>query len=196
MPEKLTRSQRLAQILERNRVIASVKDDAGLKRMLSSPCRVGFLLYGSINTLADQLAAMQAHQKLAFVDIDLIDGLAADAAGVTFLRNQFGARGLLSSKAVAVKAATDLGMVGIHRHFMIDSMAFHNLERQLKAAPDAVEILPGCVPKVIGWLHEIVSVPLIAGGLIHDRDDVDDALGAGATAIATSNTDLWDYQPG
>lgn len=196
MPENLTRSQRLAQILERNRVIASVKDDAGLKKMLSSRCRVGFLLYGSINTLPAQLAAMQSHQKLAFVDIDLIDGLAADSAGVTFLRNQFGARGLLSSKATAVKAATGLGMVGVHRHFMIDSMAFHNLGQQLKAAPDAVEILPGCIPKVIGWLRETITVPLIAGGLIHDEDDVDDALAAGATAIATSNTDLWNYQPG
>ena len=196
MPENLTRSQQLAQVLEHNRVIASVKDDAGLKRMLASRCRVGFLLYGSINTLPSQLAAMRAHQKLAFVDIDLIDGLAADAAGVAFLESQFGARGLLSSKPTAVKAATNLGMVGVHRHFMIDSMAFHNLERQLKAAPDAVEILPGCVPKVIGWLQGIITVPLIAGGLIHDQDDVNDALAAGATAIATSNADLWNYQPG
>lgn len=183
-------------MLESSRVIASIKDDAAIERMLATRCRIGFLLYGSINTLPDQLRAMQAGRKLAFVDIDLIDGLSADAAGVAFLRNELGARGVLSNRAAVVKAATQLGMVGIHRHFMIDSMAFHTLERQVKQAnPDAVELLPGCIPKVIGWLRDSIAVPIIGGGLIHDEDDVDTALRAGASAIATSNAELWDYLP-
>lgn len=196
MAKDPTRAERLAAILHSNPVIASIKDDAGLERMLSSRSRLGFLLYGSINTLPEQLQAFAAARKLAFVDIDLIDGLAADAAGVEFLKSQIGARGLLSSKSAVVKAATQTGLVGIHRHFMIDSMAFHSLPKLIRQAdPDAVEILPGCIPKVIGWLRDEVSVPLIAGGLIHDQDDVTTALAAGAAAIATSNSALWNYQP-
>ncbi|MGB3954755.1 MAG: glycerol-3-phosphate responsive antiterminator [Brooklawnia sp.] len=196
MASEATRTERLAAILQHNPVIASIKDDAGLERMLASRSRLGFLLYGTINSLPEQLRAVAAARKLAFVDIDLIDGLSADAAGVGFLRSQFGARGLLSSKSAVVKAATQTGMVAIHRHFMIDSMAFHSLSRLIRQAdPDAVEILPGCIPKVIGWLRDEVPVPLIAGGLIHDEDDVETALRAGAAAIATSNSELWDYQP-
>lgn len=144
MASEATRTERLAAILQHNQVIASIKDDAGLERMLASRSRLGFLLYGTINSLPEQLRAVAAARKLAFVDIDLIDGLSADAAGVGFLRSQFGARGLLSSKSAVVKAATQTGMVAIHRHFMIDSMAFHSLSRLIRQAdPDAVEILPG-----------------------------------------------------
>ena len=191
-----TRAQRLARLLESSKVIASIKDDAGLDQMLASRARVGFLLYGSIMTLPAQLEKMKAKGKIGFVDIDLIDGLSADQSGASFLRERIGAAGLLSNRANVVRTATQLGMVGIHRHFMIDSMAFHNLEKQLKqGSPDAVEILPGCIPTVIKWLHEIVNVPLIAGGLIHDENDVAVALQAGASAVATSNSDLWNHLP-
>lgn len=191
-----TRAERLARLFESSKIVASIKDDQGLDRMLASRSRVGFLLYGSIMTLPQLLEKMKAKGKIGFVDTDLIDGLSADAEGVRFLRERIGAAGLLSNRANVVRSATQLGMVGIHRHFMIDSMAFHNLEKQLKqGSPDAVEILPGCIPTVIAWLHEIVQVPLIAGGLIHDENDVNVALAAGASAIATSNPDLWDYQP-
>ncbi len=95
-----------------------------------------------------------------------------------------------------VKLGVQAGLLSVHRHFMTDSMAFHNLERQVKqASPDAVELLPGCIPKVIGWLTETIQVPIIAGGLIHDIDDVDTALRAGATAVATSNAELWNHLP-
>lgn len=196
MIDATQRTERVRRLLRSSRVIASVKDDAGLARMLDSRCRVGIILYGSILTLPEQLRRMQARDKMALVDIDLIDGLSADAAGVEFLAKRIGAQGLLSNKAPVVKLGVQAGLLSVHRHFMTDSMAFHNLERQVKqASPDAVELLPGCIPKVIGWLTETIHVPIIAGGLIHDIDDVDTALRAGATAVATSNAELWNHLP-
>lgn len=182
----------LARLLADHPVIPSIKDEQGLQAMLDSPCRVGFILYGSILTIASQTARMQAAGKVPFVDVDLLAGLSQQPAAVEFLARHTRTMGVLSSKAHVVKAAGGSPLYGVHRHFMIDSMAFHNLERQVQLAkPDAVEILPGCIPKVIAWLRDSVNVPILAGGLIHDTDDVRSVLDAGATAVATSNQELW-----
>ena len=49
--------------------------------------------------------------------------------------------------------------------FVIDSMAFDNIQKQYEAAcPDFVEILPGIMPKIIAKVAKMVSAPVIAGG--------------------------------
>jgi glycerol uptake operon antiterminator len=40
-------------------------------------------------------------------------------------------------------------------------------------------------------VHADTALPLIAGGLVCDKEDVMGALGAGATAVASSNRDVW-----
>lgn len=57
--------------------------------------------------------------------------------------------------------------------------------------PDAVEILPGLMPKIIKKLCSTVNVPIIAGGLISDKEDVMNALTAGAVAISVTNQRVW-----
>ena len=47
------------------------------------------------------------------------------------------------------------------------------------------------MPRVISWVVADIDVPLIAGGLVCDRDDVFAALKAGAAAIASSNREVW-----
>lgn len=58
--------------------------------------------------------------------------------------------------------------------------------------PDAIEILPGIVvPKVIKKINAISRVPVIAGGLITDKEDVMNALSSGAIGISSTNQDVW-----
>jgi glycerol uptake operon antiterminator len=47
------------------------------------------------------------------------------------------------------------------------------------------------MPRVIRWVKAETNLPLVAGGLVCDKDDVVGALGAGAVAIASSNRDVW-----
>lgn len=47
------------------------------------------------------------------------------------------------------------------------------------------------MPKVIRRLAAIVRKPVIAGGLISDKEDVLNALGAGAMAVSSSNPEVW-----
>ncbi|TDD86152.1 glycerol-3-phosphate responsive antiterminator [Saccharopolyspora karakumensis] len=182
----------MEDLLLDNPVIASVKDDAGLDAALRSECPVVFLLYGSVLTVSSLVERLKDAGKTVLVNVDLVEGFVAKEIVVQFVREKTGADGILSSKAALVKAARAHGLLGVHRLFLVDSFSYHNLGRQIAISkPDYVEILPGCVPRVITWLRADIDVPIIAGGLVCDKDDVVAALGAGAAAIASSNTDVW-----
>ena len=55
-----------------------------------------------------------------------------------------------------------------------------------------VEVLPGAMPKVLSWVQDVVDVPIIASGLVCDKELVMTALQAGAVAISTTNMDVWE----
>ena len=99
---------------------------------------------------------------------------------------------MLSTKSNLIRAAKRAGLVAVQRFFLVDSFSYHQLPRVVEqAGPDAIEILPGCMPRVITWLRDDTTVPVIAGGLVCDKADVVAALGAGAVAVASSNRDVW-----
>lgn len=57
--------------------------------------------------------------------------------------------------------------------------------------PTFVEVLPGVIPKAIYKLSQNTQIPIIAGGMIESKEEVIEALGAGAVAISTSNSNLF-----
>ncbi|WP_000652288.1 glycerol-3-phosphate responsive antiterminator, partial [Bacillus cereus] len=76
--------------------------------------------------------------------------------------------------------------------FIVDSISFHNIDKQVaQSNPDCIEILPGCMPKVLGWVTEKIRQPLIAGGLVCDEEDALNAMKAGVAALSTTNTTVW-----
>jgi glycerol uptake operon antiterminator len=173
-------------------VIASVKNVSALDEVLASDRRVVFLLFGSVLDIAATVARAKDAGKIVLVDVDLLDGFAARDVVVTWIAEQTRADGVLSTKTNIVKAAKRVGLLAVQRCFLVDSFAFHQLPRIVsQSGADAVEILPGCMPRVIGWLRAEISVPIVAGGLVCDKADVVAALGAGALAVASSNRDVW-----
>ena len=54
-----------------------------------------------------------------------------------------------------------------------------------------IEVLPGLVPKAITRLRDELRLPVIAGGMITQRSDVQTALEAGASAVSVSDEKLW-----
>lgn len=173
-------------------VVASVKDPEALDAVLASDREVVFLLHGSVLDVADTVERCKAAGKTVLVDVDLLDGFAARDVVVTWLATHTRADGVLSTKTNLVRAAKRAGLVAVQRFFLVDSFSYHQLPRVVaQSQPDAVEILPGCVPRVLTWLRDDVDVPIIAGGLVCDKADVVAALGAGAVAVASSNRDVW-----
>lgn len=187
-----TTSDRLVELLHEDPVIASAKDAASLDAILASDRRVVFLLFGSVVDVDVIIARCKAAGKIVLVDIDLLDGFATRDVVVTWLATRTQVDGVLSAKTNLIKAAKAAGLLAVHRFFLVDSFSYHQLHRVVgQSRPDAIEILPGCMPRVITWLRDDVQVPLIAGGLVCDKADVMAALGAGAVAVASSNRDVW-----
>ena len=179
-------------ILEYCPVIAAVKDETGLKECLYSESQIIFLLFGDICSVGRYVEIAKSAGKMVFVHMDLINGLGNKEVAVDFIREHTGVDGIISTKPQRVKRAKELGLFGILRIFVIDSMAFGNIEKQCASlVPDAVEILPGLMPKIIKKLCSTVNVPIIAGGLISDKEDVMNALNAGAVAISVTNQRVW-----
>ena len=179
-------------ILEDCPVIAAVKDETGLKECLYSESQIIFLLFGDICSVGRYVEIAKSAGKMVFVHMDLINGLGNKEVAVDFIREHTGVDGIISTKPQLVKRAKELGLFGILRIFVIDSMAFGNIEKQCASlVPDAVEILPGLMPRIIKKLCSTVNVPIIAGGLISDKEDVMNALNAGAVAISVTNQRVW-----
>ena len=47
------------------------------------------------------------------------------------------------------------------------------------------------MPKIIRRVCGVTNKPVITGGLITDKEDVTNALSAGAVAVSTTNPDVW-----
>ena len=173
-------------------VIAAVKDDAGLRLALASDCRVIFLLYGSIVNIEELVQQIHQAGKACFVHIDLTDGFSNREAAVDGMVRICHPDGIISTRMPQVRRAQQLGLVGILRAFLLDSMSVATLLQQLEGSrPDYVEVLPGILPTVIREITVQTPIPLIAGGLIRSKQDVIQALQAGVTAVSSSSPKVW-----
>ena len=182
----------LLEIIADSPVIAAVKDEEGLAKSLRTDCRIIFILYGNICSLTTIVEKVKSRDKLAIVHADLVQGLSAKTEAIDYIKNNTKADGILSTKGNLVKHATDIGLIGILRNFIIDSMAMENVKKQVELAhPDMIEIMPGIMPEIIEKLKNEIKLPLIAGGLISDTKDVIAALSAGADAVSTTKEELW-----
>ena len=130
------------------------------------------------------------------VHVDLITGLNnSKEVCLDFIKNNTEADGIITTKSNLIAHARELELNTILRYFILDSLALQNIEKQARSTgikPDLIEFLPGIVlPKMIRRINKVSRVPIIAGGLIADREDVMNALDAGALAISTTNPDVW-----
>lgn len=182
----------LLEMLGESPIVAAVKDEEGLKKCLSSECRLVFVLYGSILNIADIVSRVKAAGRTALVHIDLIEGLSLKEAAVDFIVEKTQADGVISTKQPIIRYAKARGLLTVQRFFLLDSLALSNISRQIgQSSPDMVEVLPGCIPKIIRRVCETCDIPLIAGGLIQDKEDILAALDAGAAGISATRSEIW-----
>ena len=189
-------NQEFYDAVEANPVIAAVKNDAGLQAAVEmEEIQVIFVLYGDVCTIPEILERIKAAGKKAMVHIDLIAGLSAKEISVEFIARQTRADGIITTKPALVRRAKALGIFAVLRFFVIDSLALkniENLEMQCGTSrPDFIEVLPGVMPKVLGRIAKVSRIPMIAGGLITEKEDVIAALSVGAIAVSSTNQDVW-----
>ncbi len=151
------------------------------------------LLFGDINTLPTLISQANEYKKRIVLHLDLFDGIGKDKAGIKFLA-RLGIHAIITTKSHLCRFARDEGMIVVQRLFLMDSDSLRtglNLVRNFK--PDAIEILPGSVPEsAVQELVRETGLPILAGGLIRTKEDVNHAIERGISAVTTSRRDLWD----
>ena len=182
----------LSAMLDECPIIAAVKNEAGLEQCLQSEIQRVFILYGSVCEIPAIVQQVKNAGRSAVVHVDLISGLSPREAAVDFIRQYTRADGIISTRPQVLRRAKDLGLATVQRFFVIDSMALENVyKHQEDTRPDFIEMLPGAMPKILQKLSSSLPTPIIAGGLISDKEDVMAALKAGARAISTTNPEIW-----
>ena len=164
-------NHKMMEVFEDCPVIAAVKDEEGLKKCLESEIPVVFVLYGDICNIGDIVGRLKKAGKMAIIHLDLITGLSSKEIAVEFLKSVTHADGIISTKPAIIRKAKEEGMFAIMRFFVIDSIAFESIEKQTEnVRPDMIEVLPGVMPKIIKKICRQSRVPVIAGGLITDKE--------------------------
>ena len=186
--------ENLFHILEINPIIAAAKDMSELERCCAiKDIRVVFVLFGDICSIQSIVQKIKGANKLAFVHVDLINGFNSKEIVIDYIARNTQADGIISTKPALIKRAQELGLMSIMRFFLLDSLALSNITKQMEfVTPDCIEILPGLMPKIIQKVSKKVKVPVIAGGLITDKEDVVQALDAGAISVSTTSPMVWE----
>ena len=164
------------QQVENSPVIAAVRDEKALEQSLSSEVGIVFLLGFDIISLPEMTEKVRKAGKLPVVHLDLVAGLSPREEAVRYLREKTAAGGIITTV------------------FMLDGMALKTITQQKRNGPypDLVEILPGVLDgRVLRRIGNELDIPFICGGLIHDREDVMNALNAGALAVSSSSPTVW-----
>jgi glycerol uptake operon antiterminator len=175
-------------------IIAAVRDPNEVEAALDSQADNLFFMGGTVQELIRAVGAAKESGKGSFVHLDLIRGLSnTDKEAVQFIAEYVGADGIVSPKSHQIKEAMRLGLYGVLHLFIIDSLAMENGLRLTGAVqPDAIELMPGIIPKVIKQFADTLdNVPIIASGLIQTAEEASQCIQAGATALSVSGKHMW-----
>lgn len=172
-------------------VIAAVQNKEALERALKLVPTI-FLLNTDIFSAKEYVSRASAEGRNVFLHMDLIDGLAGNTRALDYVKKRIAPSGIISTKSGLVKYAREQGIFCIQRFFMVDSASYENAVKTVKnTKPSMVELMPGIVPGVIERFSHDIDTPVIAGGLITQKQQIIEALAAGALGVSTGCEALW-----
>jgi glycerol uptake operon antiterminator len=185
------------QALRRQPVVAGLRHSADVEDAIREGVGVLFILGEDIFALQESVVKAHRQGRLILAHVDLIKGVGRDEAGVRFLARELKVDGILTTRANLIGPAKREGLVAVQRLFVLDSESLEaGLPAVERAAPDAVEVLPGVTfPLIASRLRGTGLPPAIAGGLIRLPAQVEEILASGAVAVSTGQKALWSYSP-
>lgn len=178
-------------VLTNESIIAAVRTEEEFESALKAEVSIIFDLSPDILNIIHKVKAAHEKNKKLFIHIDLATGIGKDKSGIAFVKKA-GVDGIISTRVNIIKCARELKMHTVQRFFIVDSHSVETTVESVKASKtDMVEIMPGIALKAIGRLKNIIDAPIIAGGLIEEKEEVENAIAAGAAAVSTGKNDLW-----
>lgn len=183
----------IISLLEKNPIIPAIRDSNNLGKIYELDNEIVFILTTNLIEVENLVSKLKESGKVVFIHIDLLDGLSSSAYALEYLKKNTKVDGIISTKHHMIKAAKNIGLITIQRFFLLDSLSFKNTMKYAREnKPTAIELLPGLMPKVIKIIAKGVDIPIIAGGLVSDKEDIVGAIGAGAQAVSTTKEELWN----
>lgn len=184
----------IKEILERNPIIPAIKNENGLKEAKECGSEIVFVIMSNLMNIKNIVESLKESGKIVFVHVDMIEGLSSSNYVVDYLMEYTKADGIITTKHNIVAFAKKNNICVIQRFFILDSFSFKNTITHIREnKPNAVEILPGVMPKIIKRICNLVNIPVITGGLIDEKEDIINALNSGAEGISTTDMELWDF---
>ena len=128
-----------------------------------------------------------------YVNVDHIDGIHADSAGLRYLADTLKVTGIISNHPRILSLGKDFGLETIQRIYAVDStgleMALDSVDTRYV---DLLDISPGLVtPYLNAQTLAQLPLPYIASGLIHTPQQVQAVLQSGAVGVAVTRPELW-----
>ncbi|WP_459764664.1 glycerol-3-phosphate responsive antiterminator [Alkaliphilus crotonatoxidans] len=179
--------------IQNNPIIAAVNDLSKLEAAIQSPSEIIFLLTGNILNLKEIVKRVKDRGMDIYIHLDLMDGFSKDAIALKYIHEHIRPDGIITTKSNLIKLAKDMKIFAIQRLFILDSLSLDTAIKTIQMTrPDAIEILPGVMPKIVRQISRETNTPVIAGGLIIDKEDVIETLKAGAMGVSTSKEQVWE----
>lgn len=178
--------------LVEHQTIAAVQQIELLDPALESQANIVFLLTGNILNAKDLVERVRKSGKQVFLHMEFLEGIAADRTGVAYVAEHIRPTGIISTRSNLIRFAKDMNLMTIQRMFLIDRNAVaKGIKAAEQSSPDAIEVMPGIMPRIIREMTGLTPLPIIAGGLVGTQKEIDEALEAGALAVSVGSPRLW-----
>ena len=175
-----------------DKIVASIRGAEQVASLLTAKPKVIFIVKANIMDLPLAVKLLKGHNKYVFVHVDMIEGLGHDGIALEYLTTLMDLDGIITTKGPLIQKANKLGLNTVQRVFMIDSVSINTaVSNVFKYKPDALEVMPGLVPKAIDIIRKSVDIPLITGGMITEEAEVRYMLESDVTCISTTREKLW-----
>ncbi|WP_105618892.1 glycerol-3-phosphate responsive antiterminator [Vallitalea okinawensis] len=179
--------------LEINPIIAAIRYKEDLVHIHDKDVNVVFILHSDILSVGKMVKELKELDKVVFIHLDFIEGLGKDQKALEFICRVVKPHGIISTRSSAIKYGKEMGIFTIQRFFLVDSLSCDTTIRTIRSVkPDLVELMPGVLPKTIKKISHEIRTPIIAGGLINDKEDIIEVLKAGALGVSMGNYELWE----
>ncbi len=174
-------------------ILPAIRDSNTLHQALDLGYRQLLVERGSLLAMVGPLAGAARQGVAIFVNLDAVEGLAADSAALAFLATDLGFSGVLSVKSHLLRDASRFRLRTVQRIHAIDSTGLETgLSSLGRPAPYAIAIAPAvAIPQVMATIRESTNVPVWGTGFITTTDQAAAVLAAGADVVSSAELKVW-----
>lgn len=174
------------------KIIAATRSYEELLIASKSKVDIIFMLSPNILDIKKQTEVVHSAGKKIFIHLDLAEGIGKDEYGIRFVKEQ-GIDGIISTRTNIIRMAKKEGLFTVQRFFLVDSQSVATtIETAKISKADMIEVMPGTLSKIICRLKNELKTPIVAGGLIEKKEEINEAVFCGAMAISTGKQDFWE----